>query len=256
MRRRRCRLAVTVLAAAAALASGTLGASPAWAAQASASMVNAAPGSCGYYSSNCYGFSPQNFSIHQGDTITWTNSTTVTHTATADDGAFDTGQVSGGGHASTAPITAVGSHTYHCQIHSYMTGTVTVMGSTPPPTAPPPPTPAPTAHPTPAPTPAATPTAHPTPAPTHSSSSSNSTSSAAASSTAAPATSASGSAAVAAIPSLEATASSTSSGSSGVGAAIPADTGAGHTALIAALVGLVVIAAGGGAAWLAIRTRR
>src|SRR5258708_30550351 len=121
MTRRRCRLALTALAAA-ALAPATLGPSAAWAAQASASMVNAAPGSCGYYSSNCYAFSPQNFSIHQGDTINWMNSTGTSHTATADDGAFDTGQVSGGGHTTTAPITAVASHTYHCHDHSYMTG--------------------------------------------------------------------------------------------------------------------------------------
>ena len=44
-----------------------------------------------------FAFSPQSVTVSVGDTVTWTNSDTVTHTATADDASWDAGNITGGG---------------------------------------------------------------------------------------------------------------------------------------------------------------
>lgn len=72
-----------------------------------------------------FAFSPTSLSIQRGVRMTVTNTTTAPHTVTADGGAFDSGTVN--------PNTTVfmtfstpGRYPFHCQIHSYMTGTITV----------------------------------------------------------------------------------------------------------------------------------
>ena len=72
-----------------------------------------------------FAFSPKAVTVTVGDTITWTNSDATAHTATADDGSFDTGTIGGNG-TGTATFSTVGSFPYHCKIHSSMTGTITV----------------------------------------------------------------------------------------------------------------------------------
>jgi plastocyanin len=72
-----------------------------------------------------FSFSPRNITVTVGDTITWTNSDAQAHTATADDGSFDTGTIGNGGSGSAAFATA-GTFPYHCKIHASMTGTITV----------------------------------------------------------------------------------------------------------------------------------
>jgi len=72
-----------------------------------------------------FSFSPRNITVTVGDTITWTNSDAQAHTATADDGSFDTGTIGNGGSGSATFATA-GTFPYHCKIHSSMTGTITV----------------------------------------------------------------------------------------------------------------------------------
>lgn len=47
------------------------------------------------------------------------------HTATADDGAFDSGKLSDG-QTFSRTFTSTGPVPYHCEIHRGMTGTVTV----------------------------------------------------------------------------------------------------------------------------------
>ena len=86
-----------------------------------------------------FAFSPATVTVSVGDMVTWTNNDGVTHTATADGGQFDTGNISGGGSDSTTFDTA-GTFAYHCRIHSAMTGRVVVQeasgggSATPPPT--------------------------------------------------------------------------------------------------------------------------
>jgi len=111
-------------------------------------------------------FAPATTPIKVGDTVTWTNRDAFSHTSTSDTGAWDTGVITAGTSRSFT-FTSAGTFAYHCSIHSFMKGTVTVQAvSTPQPTAPPtvPPTPVRTAPPTIAQT--APPTAAATDAPT------------------------------------------------------------------------------------------
>ncbi len=68
-------------------------------------------------------FNPQTITIAAGDTVEWTNDMGFAHTATADDGSFDSGEIEGGdtfSHTFDAP----GTVPYHCMIHPQMKGTV------------------------------------------------------------------------------------------------------------------------------------
>jgi len=71
-------------------------------------------------------FSPNPGAVTAGTTVAWHNNDVITHTATADNGSFDTGPIAPG--TTSAPITmpTAGSFGYHCSIHPTMTGTLTV----------------------------------------------------------------------------------------------------------------------------------
>lgn len=80
-------------------------------------------------SSDPNSYSPRSASCTAGQKVAWRNSGGTTHTATADHGAFDTGDIANG--STSAPITmgTAGVYTYHCLIHGFaMTGTLTVTG--------------------------------------------------------------------------------------------------------------------------------
>ncbi len=84
--------------------------------------------------------------MNVGDTITWTNQDAAPHTATADDGSFDTGELARG-QSGSHTFTTAGSFSYVCSIHPSMRATVTVAGDAAPSA---PPTADPTAPATPA----------------------------------------------------------------------------------------------------------
>jgi plastocyanin len=70
-------------------------------------------------------FAPAQLDALPGDTVQWSNPSVRTHTVTADDGSFDSGELpsgSGFAHAFDAP----GVYTYHCTIHAGMFGEVDV----------------------------------------------------------------------------------------------------------------------------------
>ena len=71
-------------------------------------------------------FSPNPSTVAAGQTVAWHNSDVITHTATADNGSFDTGAIGPG--ATSAPIRmpTAGTFGYHCAIHPTMTGTLNV----------------------------------------------------------------------------------------------------------------------------------
>jgi plastocyanin len=74
-------------------------------------------------------FSLTDLTVAPGEAVVLRNDGAAPHTATADDGSFDTGQVSAGG--TSEPATAPddpGSYPFHCEIHSTMTATLTVEG--------------------------------------------------------------------------------------------------------------------------------
>ena len=74
-----------------------------------------------------YAFFPQTLTVKRGTRITWTNYDDTAHTATADQGAFDTGTVERG-HSMTIAFNRPGTYAYHCSFHAFMTGTITVVG--------------------------------------------------------------------------------------------------------------------------------
>jgi plastocyanin len=72
-----------------------------------------------------FAFAPQSATIHVGDTVTWANADAQGHTATADDGSWQTGTISGNTSKSLT-FTTAGTFAYHCSIHPTMTATITV----------------------------------------------------------------------------------------------------------------------------------
>jgi len=70
-------------------------------------------------------FSPADFAIDAGSSVTWTNDDSVTHTTTSNTNAWNSGNVPPGGHF-TAAFPTAGTFPYHCQIHPGMVGTITV----------------------------------------------------------------------------------------------------------------------------------
>jgi plastocyanin len=71
-------------------------------------------------------FEPERLEVLVGDTVTWRNLDAVTHTVTADDGTFDSGDLAPDG-AFSVTFDQPGRTTYHCAIHRYMTGEVDVF---------------------------------------------------------------------------------------------------------------------------------
>jgi plastocyanin len=70
-------------------------------------------------------FAPSSVDVLPGDVVTWMNHGGRTHTVTADDGQFDSGDLPDGAHF-TQTFTAVGAYPYHCALHPRMTGEVNV----------------------------------------------------------------------------------------------------------------------------------
>lgn len=71
-------------------------------------------------------FTPVTVTIAIGGAVTWTNDGPSAHTATADDGSFDSGSLSQGKTFSHTFQTA-GTFSYHCGVHPFMKATVIVQ---------------------------------------------------------------------------------------------------------------------------------
>ena len=72
-------------------------------------------------------FDPKKIMVKAGDEIIWKNTMPMNHTATANDGSFDTGVIQG--NHSSKPIRfeqANPSIKYRCTIHPVMTGEIEV----------------------------------------------------------------------------------------------------------------------------------
>lgn len=76
-------------------------------------------------------FSPQDLTIEVGDTVTWTNLDSSSHTATSTSGpaSFDSGNLAEGASFSFTFDTA-GTYEYFCEIHPNMVGSITVAAAT------------------------------------------------------------------------------------------------------------------------------
>lgn len=69
-------------------------------------------------------FAPANLTVAVGDTVTFTNMDAAPHTATANDGSFDTGRLNRG-ESATVTINSAGTFDYICAIHPAMKGQIT-----------------------------------------------------------------------------------------------------------------------------------
>jgi plastocyanin len=111
----------------------------------------AAPAHAADVSIKNFAFNPSAITVSQGDTVKWTWAGPDTnHSVTADSGQADSWDSDPTGTAFTINHTtgdtfshtfnSAGTFTYHCKVHSYMTGKVTVIlpGSAPPPDTTPP----------------------------------------------------------------------------------------------------------------------
>lgn len=77
-----------------------------------------------------FAFAPAALTVPVGSTVTWTNEDSAVHTTTADKPGpvtWDSGNLSQA-KAYSVKFTRAGSYSFHCAIHNYMTGTVTVTG--------------------------------------------------------------------------------------------------------------------------------
>jgi plastocyanin len=73
-------------------------------------------------------FSPSPDTMFVGQTVSWRNDDTITHTATPDAGGFSaTGNISAGATSTPQAVSTPGTFPYHCSIHSTMTGTLEVL---------------------------------------------------------------------------------------------------------------------------------
>ena len=83
-------------------------------------------------------FSPNPITVPAGASVTWSNASGVSHTATADGGAWTTGVVSPGQTSAQIAFPNPGTFPYHCAIHPSMHGTIVVTaaaGPSPTPTS-------------------------------------------------------------------------------------------------------------------------
>jgi plastocyanin len=73
-----------------------------------------------------FSFKPAHITVKRGTRVTWINKDMTKHTATASNGAFDSGVLRPGQSYSHTFKTAGRTNNYHCEIHPFMMGSVTV----------------------------------------------------------------------------------------------------------------------------------
>jgi plastocyanin len=71
-------------------------------------------------------YGPDPLTVQVGGKVTWLNQDTAPHTATADDGSFDTGTLERG-KLKSETFKKAGTYPYYCEIHPTMHGTVEVV---------------------------------------------------------------------------------------------------------------------------------
>ena len=96
----------------------------AWQLQQQGATGNSTPNSWSVSIEDFY-FEPSELTIQPGETVTWTNNGNHPHTVTADDGSFDSGTLQPG-ESYSHTFQSAGMVPYHCSIHPFMTGSVSV----------------------------------------------------------------------------------------------------------------------------------
>jgi plastocyanin len=78
---------------------------------------------------NRYHFSPVTTFVNVGGKVTWMNGSDATHTVTSDSGGELASAAVGPGATFSHTFSAAGTFAYHCTIHTYMVGKVTVLAA-------------------------------------------------------------------------------------------------------------------------------
>jgi plastocyanin len=73
-----------------------------------------------------FAFVPQTVTIHAGQSVQWVNDDNVSHSATADDRSWNSGELDQG-QSWTYTFSAAGTYKYYCDDHEFMKGTVVVQ---------------------------------------------------------------------------------------------------------------------------------
>jgi plastocyanin len=73
-----------------------------------------------------FAYQPDPVTVQVGGKVIWQNEDTAPHTATADDGSFDTGTLERG-KLKSETFKQAGTFTYFCEVHPDMHGTVEVV---------------------------------------------------------------------------------------------------------------------------------
>jgi plastocyanin len=73
-----------------------------------------------------FAYDPEPVRVQTGGKVIWKNMDSAPHTATADDGSFDTGTIEEG-KLKSETFKEPGTYTYFCEIHPTMHGTVEVV---------------------------------------------------------------------------------------------------------------------------------
>ena len=73
-------------------------------------------------------YSNPSLQVTSGTNVTWKNNDNTTHTVTADDSSFDSGEIQPGASFSHR-FSSVGTFAYHDKLHTTLTGVVVVVAS-------------------------------------------------------------------------------------------------------------------------------
>jgi len=73
-----------------------------------------------------FSFQPASLTVQRGASVMWRNDDSVAHRIVSDTNAFSSLNLNQG-NTYTHQFSEAGSYPYHCGIHSYMTGTITVV---------------------------------------------------------------------------------------------------------------------------------
>jgi len=71
-------------------------------------------------------FAPAAATVRVGQSVAWRNADGIAHTATQNNGTFDTGNIAGGATSRSIVMSTAGVLAYRCGIHPSMTGSITV----------------------------------------------------------------------------------------------------------------------------------
>ena len=73
-----------------------------------------------------YAFSPAAITITKGSQVVWVDGSDASHTVTSNNGGFTSSGLINPKQSFSATFPNAGTFAYHCTVHPYMTGTITV----------------------------------------------------------------------------------------------------------------------------------